>query len=98
MRSSGICLPRKARHSLTNGQVERMNSTLKEATVLRYHYDSHDQLRGHLAAYLAAYNFAKRLKTLRGLTPHEYICKCWTEKPGSVQAERLPADRDFAWS
>lgn len=28
-----------------------------------------------------AYNFAKRLKTLRGLTPHEYICKAWTESP-----------------
>ena len=58
-----------------------MNRTLKEATVRRYHYDSHDQLRDHLANFLAAYNFAKRLKTLRGLTPHEYICKCWTENP-----------------
>jgi hypothetical protein len=48
-----------------------MNRTLKEATVRRYHYDSHDQLRDHLATFLAAYNFVKRLKTLRGLTPHE---------------------------
>jgi hypothetical protein len=31
-----------------NGQVERMNRTLKEATVKRYHYESHDQLRTHL--------------------------------------------------
>ncbi|HEY4799338.1 MAG TPA: IS481 family transposase, partial [Bacteroidia bacterium] len=30
---------------------------------------------------LAAYNFAKRLKTLAGLTPHEYVCKIWTEAP-----------------
>jgi hypothetical protein len=58
-----------------------MNRPLKEATVRRYHYDSHDQLRDHLVTFLAAYNFAKRLKTLRGLTPHEYICKCWTENP-----------------
>jgi transposase-like protein len=71
----------KPNHPWTNGQVERMNRTLKEATVRRYHYDSHDQLRDHLATFLAAYNFAKRLKTLRGLTPHEYICKCWTENP-----------------
>ena len=71
----------KPKHPWTNGQVERMNRTLKEATVRRYHYDSHDQLRKHLAAFLAAYNFAKRLKSLRGLTPHEYICKCWTENP-----------------
>ena len=71
----------KPNHPWTNGQVERMNRTLKEATVRRYHYDSHEQLRSHLATFLAAYNFAKRLKTLRGLTPHEHICKCWTENP-----------------
>lgn len=56
----------KPDHPWTNGQVERMNRTLKGATVKRYHYESHNQARGHLAAFLAAYNFAKRLKTLRG--------------------------------
>ena len=71
----------KPHHPWTNGQVERMNRTLKEATVKRYHYDSHDQLRQHLSAFLAAYNHAKRLKSLRGLTPYECICKIWTEKP-----------------
>jgi transposase-like protein len=71
----------KINHPWTNGQVERMNRTLKEATVRRYHYDSHNQLREHLDSFLAAYNFAKRLKTLRGLTPYEHICKCWTENP-----------------
>ena len=50
-----------------------MNRALKEATVKRYHYDSHDQLKAHLAAFLDAYNFAKRLKTLRGLTLYEAI-------------------------
>ena len=69
----------KPNHPWTNGQVERMNRTLKEATVRRYYYESHDQLRQHLADFLAAYNFARRLKTLRGLTPHEFICKRWTE-------------------
>lgn len=68
-------------HPWTNGRVERMNRTLKEATVRRYHYESHDQLRRHISAFLAAYNYAKRLKALRGLTPYEYICKIWTDKP-----------------
>ena len=54
-----------------------MNRTIKEATVQRYHYDSHDQLRTHLSDFVAAYNFAKRLKTLGGLTAYEFICKCW---------------------
>ncbi len=30
---------------------------------------------------MAAYNFARRLKTLGGLTPYEYICKIWTSEP-----------------
>jgi transposase InsO family protein len=68
----------KPNHPWTNGQVERMNRTLKEATVQRYYYDTHEQLRRHLADFLAAYNFAKRLKMLKGLTPHEYVCQIWT--------------------
>jgi transposase InsO family protein len=71
----------KPNHPWTNGQVERMNRTLKDATVKRYHYGSHQQLKAHIEAFLMAYNFAKRLKTLRGLTPHEYICKIWTDQP-----------------
>jgi transposase InsO family protein len=71
----------KPAHPWTNGQVERMNRTIKEATVKRYHYGSHDQLRTHLHTFLMAYNFAKRLKTLKGLTPYEYICKIWTNEP-----------------
>ena len=73
----------KPNHPWTNGQVERMNRTLKEATVRRYHYDTHDQLRAHLDAFVQAYNFAKRLKTLCGLTPYEAIVKCWTNEPNS---------------
>jgi hypothetical protein len=30
---------------------------------------------------LAAYNFARRLKPLGGLTPYDYICKIWTSEP-----------------
>lgn len=33
------------------------------------------------ACFVIAYNFARRLKTLRGLTPYEYICKIWTSEP-----------------
>ena len=71
----------KPRHPWTNGQVERMNRTLKEATVRRFHYESHDQLRRHLDDFVQAYNFARRLKALKGLTPYEFICKTWTSEP-----------------
>ncbi len=38
-----------------------MNRTIKEATVKRYHYDGHDQLRQHLG------DFGRGPKTLNGL-------------------------------
>jgi transposase InsO family protein len=71
----------KVKHPWTNGQVERMNRTIKEATVQRYHYDSHRQLEAHLADFISAYNFGRRLNTLKGLTPYEFICKIWTNEP-----------------
>ena len=71
----------KINHPWTNGQVERMNRTIKDATVKRFHYDSHEQLRRHLHDFIDAYNFGRRLKTLKGLTPYEFICKRWTSEP-----------------
>ena len=58
-----------------------MNRTIKEAAVKRFHCESHDQLRTHLGDFMAACNFARRLKALGGLTPYEYICKIWTSEP-----------------
>ena len=71
----------KPKHPWTNGQVERMNRTLKDATVKRYFYETHDELRTHLDHFVQAYNYARRLKTLKGLTPYEFICKAWTKEP-----------------
>ena len=71
----------KPNHTWPNGQVERMNRTIKEATVKRYHYYSHDQLRTHLRGLHGSLQLRGRLKTLSGLTPYEYICKIWTSEP-----------------
>ena len=71
----------QVKHPWTNGQVERMNRTIKEATVKRFHYDDHKQLRKHLDDFISAYNFGRRLKALKGLTPYEFICKKWTTEP-----------------
>jgi len=68
-------------HPWTNAQVERMNRTLKEATVKKYHYATHQQLKQHLYHFLNAYNFAKRLKALRGFSPYEFIVKTWQKEP-----------------
>jgi transposase InsO family protein len=71
----------KPNHPWTNGQVERMNRTIKDATVNRYFYQNHKQLENHLDSFIAAYNYAKRLKTLNGLTPYEFIIKSWGDNP-----------------
>ena len=71
----------KPNHPWTNGQVERMNRTIKDATVKRYHYADAPQLQAHLELFLDAYNHARRLKALNGLTPHGYVCRIWTEQP-----------------
>lgn len=71
----------KVKHPRANGQVECLNRTIKEATVKRYHYEAHAQLETHRGDFIAAYNYARRLKTLQGLTPFEFICKIWTRDP-----------------
>jgi hypothetical protein len=48
---------------------------------------THDQLRTHLADFVAAYNFGRRLKTLRGLTPYEFVCKTWMEQPARFRLD-----------
>jgi Integrase core domain len=68
-------------HPWTNGQVERMNRTLQDAPVKQYYDQSPQPLKAHLDTFLMAYNCAKRLKTLKGLTPYAYICKIWPQAP-----------------
>jgi hypothetical protein len=45
-----------------------MNSTTNDVTVKRYHYAGHKQLAAYRALILNAYNHARRLKALKGLT------------------------------
>ena len=65
--------------------VER---SLKEATTA-LPLSNHVQLERHLADFINAYNFAKRLKTLKGLTPYEFICKAWAPQPQLFNADPL---------
>ena len=83
MRCADNCIEHrftKFNHASANGQVERMNRTIKDATIKRYHYNNSDQLRRHLDDFVSASNFG-RMKTLKGLTPYEFICKRWTSEP-----------------
>lgn len=35
------------------------------------------ELNEHLQTLLLTYSHAKRLKTLRGITPHNFVCARW---------------------
>jgi hypothetical protein len=66
--------------------------------------ETHDQLRQHLDDFVQAYNFARWLKTLKGLTPYEFICKTWASEPHRFTANPLhqmpglnSAARPSAW-
>ena len=71
-----------------------MNRKLKETSVDRDYYDSQEQLREHLVAFLLAYNLAKRLKPLRGLTPYEYLVNIGNNNlnVSCVTRSRIPWD------
>ena len=66
-------------HPWTNGQVERMNRTLQEATAKKYYCQTYQHLKELLYTFLMAYNFAKRLKTLyKDLLPMNTVVKSGT--------------------
>lgn len=65
-------------HPWTNGQAERMNRAIKDATVKLSHYDELESLKAHILAFVTAYNFAKHLKALRWRTPYQAIRQAWT--------------------
>ena len=66
-----------------------MNRTIKDATTGRYHYDNHEHMRTHLPNFIAAYNFARRFKTLKGFTPYEFLCKIFPAEPDRFQLDPI---------
>lgn len=57
-----------------------MNRTIKDATF---------KFQRHLTDFVAAYNFGRQLKTLKGLTPYEFICKQWTIEPEKFRLDPI---------
>ncbi len=71
----------KPHHPWTNGQAERMNRTVKDATIKAFHYPDLEALKAHVLAFVRADNFAEHLKALRWRTPFQAICDAWTKDP-----------------
>ena len=75
----------KPYHPWTNGQAERMNRTVKDATTKVFHYETTQALCAHVLAFVAAFNFAKHLKTLRWRTPFQTIRDAWKTNPAAFK-------------
>jgi hypothetical protein len=71
----------------TNGQGERMQRTLNEATVKPSHNQTQQPWKAHRHALQRADNLATRLNTRQGLTPVEDLCQGWHKEP-----ERFPVN------
>jgi len=77
----------KPYHPWTNGQAERMNRTVKEATIKAFHYPDLEALQAHVLAFVTAYNFAKHLKALRWRTPFQAVCDAWKADPSAFKID-----------
>ncbi len=73
------------RHPWTNGQVEITNKIIKEADTKRFHYESFEQLKGHLITFMLYYNHQRKLKSLKFKTPWELIQQCYNSDKQSFR-------------
>jgi transposase InsO family protein len=71
----------------TNGQAERMNRTVKDATIKAFHYPDLAALKAHVPAFVTAYNFAKPPKRLRWRTPFQAVCDAWKADPSAFKVD-----------
>jgi transposase InsO family protein len=86
-------------HPWTNGQAERMNRAVKEATTEAFHHPDLAALKAHVLAFVtarnfaarnfAARNFAKHLEALRWRTPFQAIRDAWTQDPSVLRTDPL---------
>ena len=68
-------------HPRTNGQAERMDRSVKEATVQAFHDETLEGLTAHVLAFVTAYNLAQHLKALRWRTRFQANCDAWARDP-----------------
>jgi hypothetical protein len=73
-KASGMLLPAGSPGSLRRGAISPKTKALSLSRLAVCGHRHRPWLRRHLVDFVTANNFARRLKTLKGLTPHEYTC------------------------
>jgi len=71
----------KPHHPWANGRAERMNRTVKDATIGAFRYPDLEALKAHVPAVVAAYNFAEHLEALRWRAPFRAVRDAWKAGP-----------------
>lgn len=64
-------------HPWTRGRVARMERTFRQSIT----FASEAYLARFLHDFVHAYNYRRRLKTLRGRTPNDFVCDAWQRDP-----------------
>jgi hypothetical protein len=84
---NAVCARNKIQHRMTSpdypwskDQVRRMELIYRAGARVLHHQTRH-QAEQSMLRYHKIYNFGKRLKALKGLTPYEFICKTWEQSP-----------------
>lgn len=94
------CRARKIDHHLLPpdqpwGQIGAIRAPHSGTPTTGVHYESHDELQEHFLAFFETYNFERRLKTLRGLTPIEFVYECWKEDPAHFRQDPQSYSRNL---
>ena len=84
----------KPYHPWTNGQAERMNCTVKDATIKAFHYPDLESLKEHVCAFVSGYNFAKHQRAIRWKTHSKQSATLGRLHPKSPSSTRAASSRD----
>lgn len=80
-------------HGWSTQQLERVNHTIRNATLHRYQGNAMKRLGDDLERFLKEYNFNCRLKSLKGLSPYEYANKFASRPNARFKRESRPSSK-----
>ncbi len=87
----------KIKHPWTNGQAEATVKIIKKETIQKVFYQNYSQIEEDLLKWQNEYNFKRKLKSLKGLTPFEKMVEYYQGLTEEKQKSRFkrPIDIKF---